>query len=163
MRHVRSATGCTVLHGSSPERSVSRCRSMARPADRTGEHDGLHAPALEPVPHGCARRTDGGLGECAVPRTRGIGRDVSPHTTVLRHGNCAAARAHVRQRRDERHAQPVTGHWTVSCWLHHGPCRARRTTVIGGTLKIGCDVILYRQFRHVGPPEEQVMRGTRVS
>jgi hypothetical protein len=29
--------------------------------------------------------------------------------------------------------------------------------IIGGTLKIGYDLLLYRAFRHVRPPEEQVV------
>ena len=34
---------------------------------------------------------------------------------------------------------------------------------IGGTLKIAYDVMLYAQFRHVRPPEEQSLHTTRVS
>src|SRR5574338_1533502 len=67
IRHVGSATGCPVLYGPRPERGVARCGGLARTPDRAGEHDGLYAPALEHLPDGCARRTDGRTGKRAVP------------------------------------------------------------------------------------------------
>ena len=50
------------------------------------------------------------------------------------------------------------GQITVDC----PPSRTAGPLIIGGALKIGYDLLLYRAFRHVRPPEEDVVVSPRA-
>jgi hypothetical protein len=122
---------------------------------RAREYDGFYSPSFQLVSGRCCIRTflESRGGTVSVSRSpRGNGR---AHTPILGGGSGSAERAHLCQRHRESRARNIF--WAVGSsaagFLMQNVAFSA-PLVLGGGAKISYDLLLYRAFRNLKPPEE---------
>lgn len=132
------------------------------PADRAGAHDGLHAPAVQPLPDRDSVRVQladrrGALGRPELSQMDLPTRNSYVMAVVTPVECPAAAGLTFVSRSLALSLGPI-----VAGWLFLLPGFAW-PVLADGVLKTGYDLSLLVMFRHVQPPEERVQRDGRYS